>query len=240
MRRLQLWAAIDLADGKVVRVKRGDLKEATVYSDDPVQTARRWAAAGADGIHLVDLRGAIAGEFTAAETLRRVAHAVEIPVQAGGGIRSREAADAALLAGASRVVIGTAALAGGLGSWLAWGAGDLLIAADVRDEKIAIRGWTDTAPIAPREFLGELAEAGVGEALLTDISRDGMLSGVDPERYRRWAGGLAVSILASGGVASSDDLRKLAALDEVGGVVLGKSLYEGTVDLAEIKREMGG
>ena len=238
MRTIKLYAAIDLLEGEVVRVRKGALEDKTVYGSDPTAMARQWADAGADGIHLVDLRGAVAGKYSAIKLLEKLCRAVDIPVQTGGGVRDFRTAQDLLYAGAPRVVVGTAATAGDLNGWLSLGAENLLIAADVKDEKVAINGWTGTAAMTPREFLGELADAGFSEALVTDVSRDGMLGGVSAANYRGWGAGLPIGLIGSGGIAGPEDVRALAMIEEISGVVLGKALYENRLDIAALKAEM--
>ncbi len=238
MKNFKLWAAIDLLEGQVVRVKRGDLAEKTVYNDDPVGTAKRWEAAGADGIHLVDLAGAVHGASTALTTLAEIAAAVKIPVQFGGGLRHIDKARAALEAGAARVVVGTAATApGALREWLTLGTDKLLISADVKGGRIATHGWTQTG-MPVKVFLSTLVQAGLKEVLMTDIERDGMMSGVNSGSYKQWGGGLKLSIIASGGITEIDDLKALADVDCVGGAVLGKSIYENHIDIAAARAEL--
>ncbi len=240
MKSFKLLAAIDLLNGQVVRATRGDLNDTTVYSDDPVATARRWESAGADGIHLIDLAGAVKGESSALETLAAIAAAVKIPVQFGGGLRQIDQARAALDAGASRVVVGTAATApGALREWLGLGADKLLVAADVKNGRIATHGWVQTG-MPVKVFMGSLLQAGLNQVLMTDVERDGMMAGVNPESYKLWGGGSKMSIIASGGISGLDDLKTLAAIPCVGGAVLGKSIYENRIDLAEARKLLDG
>ena len=238
-----LYPAVDILDGRAVRLRQGRFEEPTAYHDDPLDAARAWVDAGARALHLVDLEGARSGTPAALHHLERIAGAVAVPIQWGGGLRSEQAVTDALAAGAERAVVGTAALADP--AWLArlvaaHGA-RVAVAVDVRGGRVAVRGWTETTGQEPRAVIDRLRGQGVENLVYTNVDRDGMLGGPDPaevgEIARRAGGGL----LYSGGIGSLDDLRALAALEEDGlsGVIVGKALFEGRFGVQEGQAALG-
>lgn len=241
-----LIPAIDLKDGRCVRLKQGKLDEETVFSDDPAEVARRWRDEGAERIHLVDLNGAFAGKPQNASVVRAIIDAVgaEVPVQLGGGIRSLDTIERYLDVGVSYVVVGTAAVKnpGFLHDACTAFPGQVLVGLDARDGKVATDGWSkltrhDVVDLA-RKFVGY----GVEGIIYTDIGRDGMLSGVNIEATQRLAQVVSVPVFASGGVTDLSDIDRLLEIEDdgVGGVILGRSIYEGTLDFgAALERANG-
>ena len=232
---MEVIPAIDLKDGRCVRLLQGDFQRETVFSDDPLSVAYSWQRQGAGRLHLVDLDGATRGEPAHLDLTRRIIESLDIPVQVGGGIRSVVTANAWLDAGADRVVIGTAAVRNPeivrelCGSR---GADRVVVAVDAREGEVAVRGWAEGSSIDVLYLAGEMEGMGVTRLLYTDIARDGMMAGPDHEYSRRLVQDTGMAVLASGGVASVDDIRGLVATG-VEGVIVGRALYSGAVDLAE-------
>ncbi|HEX6971785.1 MAG TPA: 1-(5-phosphoribosyl)-5-[(5-phosphoribosylamino)methylideneamino]imidazole-4-carboxamide isomerase [Limnochordia bacterium] len=234
--------AIDLKDGRCVRLLRGDPAAVTVYGDDPVTIARRWESLGARLVHVVDLDGAFSGAPRNRDRIAAIAAALGTPVQLGGGLRTLEAIEAAFEAGVARAVLGTAAVEqpqlvrDACRRW----PGRILVGVDARDGVVAVRGWTAGSGVAVPELLAAVQQWGVREVIFTDIGRDGTLGGPNLEALR---GALAsgVDVIASGGVASLDDIVRLAELahavkdlpgfGRLVGVIVGKALYAGTLEL---------
>lgn len=253
---MRLYPAIDILAGNAVRLRRGDFDAKTLYDEDPLSAARGWVAAGAEYLHVVDLDGAKRGEPVNLAHLRLIAGelaALEqpVPVQYGGGLRSTEAVDAALAAGATRVILGTAAFTDPalLGRALsAHGPERVLVGVDVRDGHVATHGWLQSTEVRAREAFARLQEQGVRHFVFTNIDRDGMLDGPSREEVVGVAGAAQradASVLYSGGIGTLADLRALAALrselalDSLAGVIVGKALYEGRFTVAEAKTALG-
>lgn len=232
-----LYPAIDLKDGHVVRLKQGRFDEVTVYSKDPLEMARKWVEAGAEWLHVVDLNGAMQGEPVNTAVIETIMQGVDVPVQIGGGIRSRNIAEIYLTLGAGRVVLGTKALEEPeLVSILSQEFPErVAVGIDAKDGYVAVRGWKETGEQKAVDLAKAMAERGAACIIYTDISRDGMLTGPNFEATREMARESRIPIIASGGVASLDDIKRLKTMetDGVAGAILGRSLYEGTLDLAE-------
>lgn len=228
-----LLPAIDLRGGRCVRLVQGDFARETVYGDDPVAVARRYESEGAKWLHVVDLDAALEGIPRNRDAVADVARAVGIPVQCSGGIRSAEAIEWALSAGAARVVLGTQALSDPrFVEEAVEGHGDAIaVGLDVRGTRLRARGWTEDAGDL-WEALARLGEAGVARFVVTDVSRDGMLSGPNLGLLRDVMARTRARVVASGGVSSLDDLRALAA-SGVEGAIVGKALYAGAFELPE-------
>lgn len=229
-----LFPAVDLLGGKCVRLRQGGYDDVTHYGDDPVAIARGFAEAGAEWIHMVDLDGAKSGVPAHLEVLRRVANALSIPIQYGGGLRSAESIRAALDAGASRAIVGTK-LTGDpeVARSLFNEFGERLVAGiDAKNGEVAIHGWTEGSGRDCITFAKELGGLGCARVIYTDISRDGELAGPDREGTKRLVDESGLKIIASGGVSTLEDL---IALKEIGveGVIIGKALYESRITLAE-------
>jgi phosphoribosylformimino-5-aminoimidazole carboxamide ribotide isomerase len=225
--------AIDLRGGRCVRLAQGDYARETVFADDPTAMARHWQAAGARMLHLVDLDGAREGFPAQIETIAAIAAALEIPVQAGGGVRTAAHAAALFGAGASRVVVGTAAIEQpALVDELlaAWGPARVLVGVDARDGMVATRGWLATSDVRAEDLVDAMRERGVERVVYTDIERDGMLTSPNFAAIERVAA-RGVALIASGGVATIEHLHRLAAIPGVDGAIVGRGLYTGHVVL---------
>lgn len=229
--------AIDLYGGRAVRLLHGDYSKMTVYSEDPVAVARDFIAAGAREIHVVDLEGARDGTTPNLDVVRRIA-ALGACVEIGGGIRSESVAEAYLSAGVSRVILGTAAVTDPtfLASALRAFGEAVAVGVDIRDGRVAIRGWTEVSELSALDFCRRLDALGVRTLISTDISRDGAMRGANHELYRTLSDTLSMRIIASGGVSSLEDVRRLSALG-IYGAIVGRAYYEGAIDLASAIRE---
>jgi phosphoribosylformimino-5-aminoimidazole carboxamide ribotide isomerase len=234
-----LLPAIDILDGKAVRLTRGEFDAQTVYDADPLQAARRWAEDGARGLHVVDLDGARSGAPVNLEQLERIAHEVEVPIQFGGGLRTIEAVGAAIEAGAARVMLGTAAYSDIdlLDDAVARFGNRVAVSVDARDGMLATSGWTEQTEMPVESVIERMSGRGVRRFVYLSIDRDGTLAGPDLEGARRVAQVVRGSFIYSGGVSALEDIAALWALRQVNlaGVIVGKALYEGrfTVDEAQ-------
>ncbi|MBI3773817.1 MAG: 1-(5-phosphoribosyl)-5-[(5-phosphoribosylamino)methylideneamino]imidazole-4-carboxamide isomerase [Gammaproteobacteria bacterium] len=236
-----LIPAIDLKGGKCVRLRQGRMEDNTVFSDDPVAVAARWVEAGARRLHIVDLDGAFAGKPMNAGVVRDIAKAFpELPIQIGGGIRDEETIDTYLEAGVRYVIIGTAAVnvPHFVGDVCAEFPGHIIVGLDAKDGKVAIDGWSKLSHHDVVDLAQHFERDGVEAIVYTDISRDGMMQGVNVEATRRLAQAITIPVIASGGVTNLDDIRALKAIegDGIMGAILGRALYEGTIDLAEAQK----
>jgi phosphoribosylformimino-5-aminoimidazole carboxamide ribotide isomerase len=226
--------AIDLKDGRCVRLRQGRLDEETVYSQDPAEVARRWESEGARVLHVVDLNGAVEGVPRNRAAVESILKAVKIPVQVGGGIRDLAMVEAYLAAGAERVVLGTAVVqdAALLEEACRRFPGRVVVGVDAKDGRVAVRGWTAVADQEATDFVGRVAGLAVYAVIYTDIARDGMLEGPNLDALRRMAEVCPVPLIASGGITRTEDLRQLRALGpKVIGAIVGKALYEGRIAL---------
>ena len=234
-----LYPAIDLRDGRCVRLYRGDYGRETVYGDDPVAQARAFAAAGAPWVHVVDLDAARTGEPVNRDTVAAIAAAVDVPVQAGGGVRDDAAADALLGAGVRRVVVGTAALdaPGWVRRLAARHPGRVAVGLDARGRDLAVRGWVEGSGHDLVDVARRFDDAGVAALVVTEIGRDGTLAGPDLGQLAAVLDATGLDVVASGGVGTLDDLRALAALEVGGrrlaGAIVGRALYEGAFPVSE-------
>jgi phosphoribosylformimino-5-aminoimidazole carboxamide ribotide isomerase len=237
-----LLPAIDILEGKTVRLRRGSFDARTDYDADPVDAARRWVEAGARMLHVVDLDGARGGSPVNLEHVSRIAAAVDVPIQVGGGLRSAQAVDEAVAAGAGRIVLGTAAYRDVdlLDQVLSEHSDRVMVSIDARDGRLAAEGWTEQTDIPAESVVAHLAARGVRRFIFSSIERDGMLSGPDLDGARRIASAVRGSFVYSGGVSSLDDLRALAALRQVNlaGVIVGKALYEERFGVQEAQRAL--
>lgn len=234
---MEIIPAIDIMDGRCVRLVQGDFDRATVYSDDPVEMARRWAGEGAARLHLVDLKGSRLGEPQETETIERIARAVDIPVQLGGGIRDLRTARRMLDTGVDRVIIGTSAALNpeAAGEVFLELGESVALAVDARDGYVAVKGWEETTRETAVEFARRMQGFGAPRVIYTDISRDGMLQGANVAAMERMARALDIPVIASGGVSTLQDIRELKSLVDAGieGAILGKALYTGDLSLAD-------
>jgi len=243
MSELALYPAIDLKDGKVVRLRRGEMAEATIYSDTPEAVAKDFAAAGCRWIHVVDLDGAFAGRAVNGAAVRAILKAVSVPVQLGGGIRDMAAITGWLEAGVRRVILGSAAVKAPdlVRAACRRFPGRVAVAIDARDGRVAAEGWAETTEIEAAELALRFEDAGAAALIYTDIGRDGMLAGLDLERTIALARSLRTPVIASGGVGSVADLERLREKAEgsLAGVIVGRALYDGRLGIAEALKALG-
>lgn len=230
-----IYPAIDIRGGRCVRLTEGRFDAETVFADDPAEMALKWAGLGAEFLHLVDLDGALAGEGKNVPVIERILQSVSIPVQLGGGIRNLETIEKLLSLGVNRLILGSAAVKN---PQLVEEAckkypGHIAVGIDAKNGDVAIEGWGQGSGVAATELAKKMAAYGVETIIYTDISRDGMLSGVNVETTAALARACGVPIIASGGVASLEDIRRVKAVesDGVQGCIIGKAIYTGAVDL---------
>jgi len=236
-----LIPAIDLKDGKCVRLRQGKMEDNTVFSDNPVEVAGRWVAAGARRIHLVDLDGAFAGQPKNADIIHQIVAAYpDVPVQIGGGIRDEETIQAYLNVGVQYVIIGTKAVAEPhfIRDVAVEFPGHIIVGLDAKDGKVAVDGWSKLSRHDVIDMAKKFEEYGVEAIIYTDISRDGMMNGVNVEATARLADAINIPVIASGGITTIEDVRALAAAAEDGimGAITGRAIYEGTLDFAEAEK----
>ena len=236
-----LIPAIDLKDGKCVRLRQGRMEDETVFADDPVAMAARWVEAGARRLHLVDLNGAFAGQPVNGDAIRAIAAAYpELPIQVGGGIRDERTIAAYLDAGVSWCIIGTQAVKEPelVGRACRAFPGNIIVGLDAKDGQVAINGWSEVTDHRVEDLARRFEGDGVDAIVYTDIGRDGMLTGPNVDATRRLAEAVAVPIIASGGITDLDDVRALVAVADKGiiGAITGRAIYEGTLDFAEGQR----
>ena len=233
---LIVFPAIDLKGGKVVRLAEGDMARATIYADDPAEQAAAFAAAGAGHLHVVDLDGAFAGESVNGGAVAEIVRRFPGHVQLGGGIRTRADVERWFALGVSRLVLGTAALTdpdfvrAAAAEW----PGGIVVAVDARDGMVATHGWADVSDVAVIDLARRFEDAGVASLLFTDVGRDGMMKGCNVDATVDLARAVAIPVIASGGVKSIADIHLLAlhAKDGIEGVITGRALYDGRLDLA--------
>jgi phosphoribosylformimino-5-aminoimidazole carboxamide ribotide isomerase len=228
-----LYPAIDLKGGQCVRLLRGDMNKATVFNSDPAAQARAFVDAGAKWLHIVDLDGAVTGSSANEEAIRQIRDAVDIPVQVGGGIRGIEAIELRLKMRIDRVVLGTIALRHPdiVKEACRRFPGDIVVSIDARNAKVAIEGWTTQSDMDAIELAWKFEDSGVAAIIYTDIDRDGMLQGVNIDATAKLANATNIPVIASGGIASLDDIRALKRHRRIEGAILGRALYEGRFDL---------
>ena len=229
-----IFPAIDLFEGKAVRLLKGDYARMTVYNEDPLSVARDFAAQGATCLHLVDLEGAKSGTTPNIDTVRRLAAETDLFTEVGGGIRTMNTVRAYLDAGVDRVILGTAAVKDEafLREAVSAYGEKIAVGVDIRDGKVAIHGWTETSEIDAMDFMAKLEQIGVRTVICTDISRDGAMAGTNHDLYRQLSEKYALQIIASGGVSSLEDVRRLAKRN-LYGAIIGKAYYTGAISLKE-------
>jgi phosphoribosylformimino-5-aminoimidazole carboxamide ribotide isomerase len=234
-----LLPAIDIQDGKCVRLRRGDFKEATIFGDDPVARAKLWQDEGAQALHVVDLDGAREGKLVNLAVIEEIAETVSIPVEYGGGIRTSETLRVIAGGPVDRVVIGTGAVVDKafLKEAVAALGSKLVISVDAERGLVTTHGWQERSSVSAVKFGSYLQEQGVGHILYTDIDRDGMMMGMNLKATRELAETVDIDIIASGGISSLDDLRALKDMDvaNISSVIVGRALYEGTFTIAEAR-----
>ena len=229
-----LIPAIDLKDGKCVRLRQGEMSQVTRYSDDPVGMAEQWQNLGARYLHIVDLDGAVEGTPKHLPQIEAIAKKLTIPIQVGGGIRNAATVQAYRAIGVDRVVVGTAALQDSkfLASIAQQFPQKILVGIDVKQGLVAVQGWTTVSTLTPQQVFDAIKELPLGGIVYTDISRDGMLSGPTISALREAAETSPVPVIASGGVTALDDIRAIQEIgNNISGVIIGKALYEGALDL---------
>ncbi len=229
-----LIPAIDLKDGKCVRLRQGEMSQVTRYSDNPVGMAEHWQNLGAQYLHIVDLDGAVEGTPKHLPQIEAMAKMLTIPIQVGGGIRNAATVQAYRSIGVDRVVVGTAALQDSqfLASVAQQFPQKILVGIDVKQGLIAVHGWTTVSTLTPRQVIDSIKDLPLGGIVYTDISRDGMLNGPNISALRETAETSPVPVIASGGVTALDDIRAIQKIGEnISGVIIGKALYEGALDL---------
>ena len=231
---MEVIPAIDIRGGQCVRLSQGDYDRETVFDDDPVAVAVRWAALGARRIHIVDLDGARAGQQVNAVLVRRIVHTVVAAVQTGGGIRDIETLRAALDGGVNRVVLGTAAVRDPelLREAVAVARGRLIVSVDARNGIVQTQGWTEGSDVDATSFIRQLASIGVERIVYTDIERDGVRGSPNFEMYEALVSDTSIAVIAAGGVSTLDDLRRLSDCG-VEAAIVGRALYTGEVSLPE-------
>ena len=229
-----IFPAIDLYDGKAVRLYKGDYAQMTVYSENPPEIAETFYKAGAACLHLVDLEGAKTGETPNLETIRRIREAAPLFIEVGGGVRSMEVVERYLNAGIDRVILGTAAVTDPafLREAVETYREKIAVGVDIKDSKVAIKGWLEKSERDAFDFCRELQSLGVGTIICTDISKDGAMQGTNRALYGELSKAFSLNIVASGGVSSVDDIKALRVL-ELYGAIIGKAYYTGTIDLKE-------
>jgi phosphoribosylformimino-5-aminoimidazole carboxamide ribotide isomerase len=233
--------AIDIKDGKCVRLRQGDMQQETVFSDDPVAMAARWVEAGARRLHLVDLNGAFAGKPVNADVVAAIAEAFpDLPIQVGGGIRDEETVQTYLDAGVSYVIIGTQAVTVPhfVNDLCLEFPGHIIVGLDAKDGKVAVDGWSKLSKHDVIDMAKHFEQDGVEAIVYTDISRDGMMSGVNIDATVRLAQSINIPVIASGGITNIEDIRRLCKVAQEGiiGAITGRAIYEGTLDFAEAQR----
>ena len=229
-----IFPAIDLYEGKAVRLYKGDYSQLTVYDENPINTAKKFIAEGATHIHMVDLEGARDGNTPNFETVRQIVTSTDLFVEIGGGIRDMETIDKYLSIGVGRVILGTAAVSSeGFVERAVEKYGDkIAVGADIKDGEIAVKGWVEKSGVKSDDFFDKMQKIGVKTIICTDISRDGAMRGTNLELYKALSQKYDMNIIASGGVSSLDDVIALSKMD-VYGAIIGKAYYTGAIKLSE-------
>lgn len=240
---MQVIPAIDLLDGKCVRLYQGDYNQASVFNDNPVEVALQWAAEGATRLHVVDLDGAKEGKSVNLSVIEAIARAIDIPVQVGGGLRDRTGVARLLKIGVQRAILGTVAVEQPeLVTQLCQEfPNQIVVGIDARNGMVATRGWLETSEVAATDLAQRMAQQGAAAIIYTDIHRDGTLSGPNMDALRELAQAIEIPVIASGGVSSLTDLLSLLSLEPLGvtGVIVGRAIYTGDVSLKEAVRAVG-
>lgn len=232
---MKLYPAIDLKDGKCVRLLQGDYNEVTVYGENPGEMAKKWERLGGDFLHIVDLDGAKAGKEINGEAIRQIVEAINIPIELGGGIRSIEDISLQLSRGVNRVILGSAAIKNRAlvkEALDTFGPDKIVVGVDAKGGMVAVEGWLEVTDTSALTFCQELEKMGVQTVIYTDIAKDGMMQGPNIEETEKLVKETHLDIVASGGVSSIEDLK---ALEKIGvyGAIIGKAIYTGAIDLEE-------
>lgn len=232
-----IFPAIDIKDGKVVRLRQGKFSDVTEYSADPVAIARDWARVGAQWLHIVDLDGALEGKIKNLSTLSAIAKNVNIPLQMGGGVRTEDEIKSILATGVKRVILGTRAVQDKvfLTRILDQFRDKIAVSLDCKDGKVTQRGWTEVTDIKGTDFAKDLEQLGLRCLIYTDVKRDGMLSGPNLEGLSEMLAAVQIPVIASGGISNLDDIKNLLSIQPrpVLGAITGRAIYEGTLDLKQ-------
>ena len=230
-----LYPAIDLKEGRCVRLIRGDMEQVTVFNDDPVAQAASFVDAGASWLHLVDLDGAFAGKPVNAKAVQAIVNEVDIPVQLGGGIRRLQTIEDWLNCGVMRVILGTAAVKDPdlVTQACRKFPGQVAVGIDARGGRVAVEGWAEETDIQAVDLARKFADAGVDAIIYTDIDRDGVLQGANIPATAELARAVSIPVIASGGVSSLTDIRGLIAEKKIAGAIIGRALYDGRIDLRQ-------
>ena len=232
-----IYPAIDIRGGRCVRLTEGRFDAETVFADDPAEMALKWAECGAEWLHLVDLDGALAGEGKNIPVIKRILETVKLPVELGGGIRNLQAIEKLLELGVTRTILGSAAVKNPalVEEACKLFPGHIAVGIDAKNGEVATEGWIEGSGVPATELARRMADFGVDKIIFTDISRDGMLSGINAEATAEIAKASGIEVIASGGVASLEDIRRVKAYEKVGvtGCIIGKAIYTGAVDLRQ-------
>lgn len=239
-----VFPAIDIYEGKAVRLRKGDFNAVTEYGDHPADMARRWADLGAEFLHVVDLDGALAGASRNTAPIREILKQVNIPIEVGGGIRTLDDVKMMLDLGVWRVILGSAAVKDPrlVAEACALYGEQIAVGIDAREGIVAVNGWGESGKVRAEDLARDMADRGVKTIIYTDISRDGMLSGINIEATVKLAQAAGIGVVASGGVSSPEDIRAVKAHEKDGivGVITGKAIYDGRLDLKEAFRIAAG
>ncbi len=229
--------AIDIKDGRCVRLRQGKMNQETVFSDFPDEMARRWHGLGAERIHVVDLNGAVTGSPVNKQIIRKIVKAVPVPIELGGGIRDMETLDAYIDLGVQEIILGTVAYKDPDFVFQACERypGQIILGIDAKQGKIAVEGWTESIGLGPVEMAKKFENVGISAIIYTDISRDGMRTGPNIEATRELARSVEISVIASGGISDISDVERILDLEPYGvtGMITGRALYDGSLDLKE-------
>ena len=240
---MEVIPAIDLLDGKCVRLYQGDYDRASIFNNNPVEVARQWAAEGATRLHVVDLDGAKAGKSVNLSVIEAIAKAIDIPVQVGGGLRDRAGVAKLLDTGVQRAILGTVAVENPeLVTQLCSEFRDrIVVGIDARNGRVATRGWLETSEVDAKELAKGMAQQGAAAIIYTDIHRDGTMSGPNMDALRELAESIDIPVIASGGVSSLTDLLSLLSLESAGvtGAIVGRAIYTGNISIKEAVRAVG-
>jgi len=225
--------AIDLKDGFCVRLLQGRKEDATIYSDDPGSTAKRWEACGAKLLHVVDLDGAFTGDQKNIESIKRIRESVSMDIEVGGGIRDMDRIDLLASIGINRIILGTIAIENPelVKQACQKHPGRILVGIDAKNGYVAVKGWVEMTGVKARDLAIQMQAHGVAGVIYTDIAKDGMMSGPNMEATREMVEGLDIPVIASGGISSLDDIKNLLKIKGVWGAITGKALYSGAIDL---------